>query len=193
MDPPLESDFDSGVPRGSLGAKQHQDSLPIADVHELFHVHLRVIEDVEHLVAPEANAVMPQEGAGDREVGRIADFDGLVAKGERGHPVLVEASPPAPHNLDVLLRHRLLRQSGGLEALVGIKVCPDPYCFGPLELDHGGEGRFDCGPTALPRVRETPTATILSPRSRTSEYSALNSENKSSCSRISSRTASRPW
>ena len=48
---------------------------------------------------------------------------------------------------------------GEFEGFVGIEECPDTYSLAVLELDHGGDGRFDCGPLCLPRARRTPIAT----------------------------------
>src|SRR5512132_3475764 len=74
-------------------------------VHDLFRLHSCVVRNFEHLLTPAAHALVPLEETSDWEVRRHANLDLFVAEGQRGHPVIVESAPPAPHDLHVLLRH----------------------------------------------------------------------------------------
>src|SRR5689334_8889882 len=94
-------------------------------VHDLFRLHSRVFCNFEHLLTPAAHALVPLKETSDWEVRRVANLDLFVAEGQRGHPVIIESVPPAPHDLHVLPRHRLLPQSGGFEA---IRVSGDQAC-----------------------------------------------------------------
>src|SRR5262249_21295612 len=53
----------------------------------------------------------------------------------------------AAHKLHVLLRHRLLRQPGGFEGFLGIKVGPNPNPLPVPSSDEPGHGRIDLDTT----------------------------------------------
>src|SRR5829696_721673 len=63
-----------------------------------------------------------------------------------GVPAVIRLSP-ALERFDVLLRHRLLRQLGGFEGLVGVEVSPDPNRPAVLVVGYASPGRLGLGAT----------------------------------------------
>src|SRR5439155_8139769 len=80
--------------------------------------------------------------------GRTFDFG--IEEPKCSFPVLaVEGGEQPPDNLHVLLRHRLLREAGGFECLLGIEVGPNRNRPAIFDLGHEGQGRLGLGAAGL--------------------------------------------
>ena len=54
------------------------------DINDLLSLHSGILDDLEHLVTPVADALVSPEEAADRKVAPVVEFDLVVAKREGG-------------------------------------------------------------------------------------------------------------
>ena len=88
----------------SPSSKEHDNGLTVVGyVDDLLCFDDGIVDYLEYLITPLPHSLVAVEGASHREVGRVSDFDSLVAEAERWHPGRIETVPPLPYDLYVLL------------------------------------------------------------------------------------------
>jgi hypothetical protein len=99
------------------------EGLAVRGFDDLLYLMVKTAEDLPLLGCPLAHPIAPAIWARDRELGRIPDLHRLVEQMDRGLRILgFQVDPQTAHDLHVLVRHRLLPQTGGSEGLVASLV-----------------------------------------------------------------------
>src|SRR5262249_49145699 len=136
--------------------RPHQDR--VTSVDQLLDLDVGILElalQPVHELPVSLRSVKDSRASGDRPAGGVSEIRGDVSK----CPIHISSAvrlEGAPHNLDVLLRHRLPLKPGGFEGLSGVEVVPKPNELAVLELDHSAVRRIDLGPAFLSTPAKTP-------------------------------------